>query len=132
MADFYRVNGTAGPMGTFISFIGKQTTAYGIRIAGASGAANLYNELGPNDALQGILKAISANATILAYQLEDASQSATPANLSVMLEAPATFSATDLQNIIRGGGSSGLYGNTNNIDATSTIVTNKGFKLAYS
>jgi hypothetical protein len=133
MADFYRTNGTVGSLGTFVSFIGKQPTAYGIRLAGAGGAANVYTETGPNDALAGIFKSISANATILAYQVENAASSSTPANVSLLLEAPVTFSATDLQNIIRGGGNgAGWYGNTGAFDASATIVTNTGFKLAYS
>ena len=109
MADFYRVNGTVGTLGTFVSLIGKQPAAYGIKLVGASGPGNVYTETGPNDALAGIFRTISANATILAYQVENAASASTPANVSIMLEAPNTFSATDLQNIIRGGGNGAGY-----------------------
>jgi hypothetical protein len=135
MADFYRVNGTTLPngFGTFVSFIGKQPTAYGVKLAGASGAANVYTETGPNDALAGIFKTISANATILGYQVENAGSSSTPANVSILLEAPSEFTATNIQNIIRGGGNgAGWYGNAGAFDASQTIVTDTGFKLAYS
>ena len=135
MAEFYRTNGTVipGGFGSFVSFIGKQPTAYGIKLAGATGAANVYTETGPNDALQGIFKAISANATILGYQIENAGSASTPANVSLLLEAPVEFSATNVRDIIRGGGNgAGWYGNTGAFDASATLVTNVGFKLAYS
>jgi hypothetical protein len=130
MADFYRTNGTVGTIGTFVSFIGKTPTCYGIKIAGTAGAKDVSSELGPNDAVAGILKAISANATILGYQIENNSTG----NVSVMIEAPDTFSATNLRDIIRSGGNgAGGYGNaTPKFDAGQTLVTNVGFKLAYS
>jgi hypothetical protein len=130
MADFYRVNGTVGTIGTFVSFIGKQPTCYGIKVAGTAGAKDVSAELGPNDAVAGILKAISANATILAYQIENNSSG----NISLMLEAPVEFSATNIRDIIRNSGNgAGGYGNSSPLfDAGATLVTNVGFKLAYS
>ena len=132
MAEFYRVNGnvTPGGMGTFVSFIGKTPTCYGIKIAGTAGAKDVSAELGPNDAVAGIFKAISANATILGYQIENNATG----NVSVMIEAPDTLSATNMQAIIRtGGNGAGGYGNaTPKFDAGLTLVTNVGFKLAYS
>jgi hypothetical protein len=135
MADFYRTSGNVSPggLGTFISFIGKTPKCYGIKLVGAAGPGNVYTETGPNDALAGIFKTLSANATILAYQIENAASASTPANLSVMLEAPATLTATNVRDIIRGGGNgAGWYGNTTAFDASATLVTDVGFKLAVS
>jgi hypothetical protein len=131
MADFYRTSGnvTPGGMGTFVSFIGKTPTCYGIRLIGAGGAGDVTTELGPNDAVAGILRAISANATVLGYQIESNSTG----NVSLLLEAPATFTATNVRDIIRNSGNgAGWYGNTTTFDASATLVTNVGFKLAYS
>ena len=130
MADFYRTNGTVGTIGTFVSFMGKQPTCYGIKVAGTAGAKDVSAELGPNDAVAGILKAISANATILAYQIENNSTG----NISLMLEAPVEFTATNIRDIIRNSGNgAGGYGTSSPLfDAGQTLVTNVGFKLAYS
>ena len=130
MADFYRTNGTVGTIGTFVSFMGKQPTCYGIKVAGTAGAKDVSAELGPNDAVAGILKAISANATILAYQIENNSTG----NISLMLEAPVEFTATNIRDIIlNSGNGAGGYGNSSPLfDAGQTLVTNVGFKLAYS
>jgi hypothetical protein len=130
MADFYRTNGTVGTIGTFVSFMGKQPTCYGIKVAGTAGAKDVSAELGPNDAVAGILKAISANATILAYQIENNATG----NISLMLEAPVEFTATNIRDIIRNSGNgAGGYGNSSPLfDAGQTLVTNVGFKLAYS
>ena len=130
MADFYRSNGTAGPIGTFVSFIGKTPKAFGIRVAGTAGAKDLSSELGPNDAFQGILKAISANATVLAYQVENNSTG----NVSIMIEGGDQLTAANIQAIIRtGGNGAGGYGNSSPLfDAGQSLVTDVGFKLATS
>ena len=132
MADFYRSNGNVSPggLGTFVSFIGKTPKAFGLRVAGTTGAKDVSAELGPQGAVQDIFKAISSNVTILGYQIENNSTG----NVSIMLEAPDTFSATNLRDIIRSGGNgAGGYGNaTPKFDAGQTLVTNVGFKLAYS
>ena len=142
MADFYRVNGNVGIIGDgkgFLttvagaSFIGKQPVALAAVIQdGSLSKANLANELGVNGAVEGILKAISSNVTVLAYQIETGANG----NISLLLEGSAGIGSTDaavastVQAIIRGGGSAGLYGN-NNVDATGTSVVNRGFKLSY-
>jgi len=129
MAEFYRTNGDAGSLGTFVSFIGKTPKCYGIKLAGALGAANLAAEMGTNGAFAGILRQITSNATVLAYQVENN----TTANVSIMLEAPSHFTATEIRDMIRNGGNGGgWYGNTGAFDASSTLVTDTGFKLAYS
>jgi len=129
MAEFYRTNGSTGSLGDFVSFIGKTPKCYGVKLAGADGARDLTNEMGVNGALGGIFRQLSANATILAYQVENN----TSANVSIMLEAPATLTATNIRDIIRNGGNGGgWYGNTTAFDCSSTLVTDTGFKLAYS
>jgi hypothetical protein len=105
MADFYRTNGSAGSLGSFVSFIGKTPKCYGIKLAGADGARDLTAEMGVNGAL----------------------------GVSIMLEAPSELTATNIRDIIRNGGNGGgWYGNTTAFDCSSTLVTDTGFKLAYS
>jgi hypothetical protein len=136
MAEIYRTNGNVGAVGygtSFLStavgasFIGKNLLALGVRVVGAAGPANLQAEAGVNGAVAGILRSVSANTTVLAYQLEPG----TTGNLSLLLEGATHLTATDIQNTIKGGGNgAGWYGNTNNIDASSSLVTNYGFKLS--
>ena len=132
MADFYRSNGTSGSKGTFVSLIGKTPKAFGIRLSGtAVGGTDLTTELGPEGAWQGVLKAISSNATVLAYQIENTATG----NVSVLLEGGDFLSATNLQSIIRtGGNGAGGYGNAavGLADCGLTLVTDTGFKLATS
>ena len=130
MADLYRVNGSVGTIGTFVSLIGKTPKCYGIRLqTGAGVGGNLQPELGPNDAVQGIFKRLTGNATILAYQIEPG----TTGNVSVMFEAPSELTATQIRDIIRtGGNGGGWYGNTGTFDASGTLVTDVGFNLKYT
>jgi hypothetical protein len=130
MADFYRTNGSVGSIGTFVSFIGKTPKAFGIKVAGTAGAKDVSGELGPNDAMQGIFKALSSNATILAYQIENNSTG----NVSVLLEGADNLTANNIRDIIRNGGNgAGGYGNSSPLfDAGQTLVTDVGFKLANS
>jgi len=144
MADFYRVNGSVGAVGDgkgFIStaagasFIGKFPIALAIVIQdGSLNKANLQAELGVNYAVEGILKAISANTTILAYQIE----ANTNGNLSLLLEGAEGLSSTDagiasiVQSMIRNGGNgAGYYGN-NNVNASGSVVVNNGFRITYA
>ena len=144
MADFYRVNGNVGLVGDgkgFIttaagaSFIGKQPVALAGYIAGSGGAAtDLTSELGVNLGVEGILKTLSANITVLAYQIETGSGG----NISLLLEGAAGYATTDagiasaVQAIVRNGGNgSGYYGN-NSTNATTSLFVNKGFKLSYT
>lgn len=132
MAEIYRKNGDVGAIGTFVSFIGKTPKCYGIKLLSndLSTAANLQPELGPNDAVQGIMKRLTGNATILGYQIENVNTG----NLSVMFEAPSELTATQIRDIIRTGGvaGNGWYGNAATLDCSGTLVTDVGFKLAYS
>jgi hypothetical protein len=129
MADFYRSNGTSGSLGTFVSLIGKTPKAFGIRLSGtATGGTNLTNELGPEGAFAGVLKAISSNVTVLAYQIENN----TTGNVSILVEGGDFLSAANMQAIIRtGGNGAGGYGNSSPLaDCGLTLVTDVGFKLA--
>ena len=129
MADFYRSNGTSGSLGTFVSFIGKTPKAFGIRLSGtALGGTNLTNEFGPEGAFAGILKAISSNVTVLAYQVENN----TTGNVSILLEGGDFLTAANIQSIIRtGGNGAGGYGNSSPlVDCGLTLVSDTGFKLA--
>ena len=132
MADLYRVNGNVSPagLGTFVSFIGKTPKAFGLRVFGTVGAKDISAELGPQGAVQDIFKAISANATILGYQIENNSTG----NVSILMEGADFLTATNLQNIIRtGGNGAGGYGNSSpQLDAGLSLVTDVGFKLATS
>ena len=131
MADFYRSNGTSGSKGTFVSLIGKTPKAFGIRLSGtAVGGTDLTNEFGPEGAFAGILKAISSNISILAYQVENTSTG----NVSILVEGGDFLTNTNLQNIIRtGGNGAGGYGNSSPlVDCGLTLVTDTGFKLATS
>ena len=144
MADFYRVNGNVGVIGDgkgFVttaagaSFIGKFPVALAMYIAsGTNSAQNLASELGVNYAVEGIFKALSANTTVLAYQVEPGSNG----NISVLLEGAAGLGSTDsaiastVQSMIRNGGNgAGYYGN-NAVDATGSVVVNRGFKLSFT
>lgn len=144
MADFYRVNGSVGAVNDgkgFIStaagasFIGKFPVALAVVIQdGSLTKANLQAELGVNYAVEGILKAIAANTTILAYQVE----ANTNGNLSVLLEGAEGLSSTDagiastVQNMIRNGGNGGGYYGNNNVNASGSVVVNNGFRITYA
>lgn len=130
MADFYRSNGNVGAIGTFVSFISKAPKAFGVRVVGSSGAKDVSAELGPEGAVQGILKAISANATVLGYQIENNSTG----NVSILIEGGDHLTAANIQSIIRtGGNGAGGYGSSSPaFDAGSSLVTDVGFKLATS
>ena len=139
MAEIYRVNGNVGAINDgkgFIStavgasFIGKALKAFSIRVVGTAGPKDLSTELGVNGAFQDMLKTISANTTVLAYQVEPNSTG----NVSILLEGADYLTYTNIQNIIRtGGNGAGGYGNSSpQLDAGSSLVADTGFKLATS
>ena len=115
--------------------INSPIQAYKITTLGA--VANLAAELGApsgaglDPAVTTLLKTISANATILAYQVDP--QGAT-AQLSVITERSG-WSAADLQTVIRTlshngtpGANIGAYGNV--FPALATVTTTSGIKIA--
>jgi hypothetical protein len=122
----YAVNGGAGTIGTVQSFIGKTPKFFGVVVKnGGNTAQDLSAETGVDGAIIGILKALEANTSVLCYQVENASSGV----MSVMLETANHLAYGDVQAIIRAGGANGVY---NGINATGTVVTDTGFKLAAS
>jgi hypothetical protein len=115
--------------------INSPIQAYKITTLGAT--ANLAAELrGPSTAekdpaVHTLLKTISANATILAYQVD---VNGSTAQLSVITERSA-WTAADLTTVIRTlshdgtpGANIGAYGNV--FPALATVTTSGGIKLA--
>lgn len=94
--------------------IGKPVQAFGIT-SNVSFAA----ELGTGEAVEGILRTVGINSTLLAYQVNTTL-------LSVLIEESA-WDTTSLQaNIIAANGTVGAY------NLTGITVTNVGLKLATS
>lgn len=115
--------------------IASPIQAYKITTLGIT--ANLANELkgpsgaGLDPAVHTLLKTISANATVLAYQVD---ANGSTAQLSVITERSA-WSAADLQTVIRTlthngtpGANIGAYGNV--FPALATVTSSGGIKLA--
>ena len=116
--------------------IASPIKAYKISTLGIT--ANLANELkGPSGAgltpaVDTLLKTISANATILAYQVDSTGSTA---QLSVIVERSGWGSDTDLRDTIRllshngtPGANIGAYGNV--FPALATVTSTGGIKLA--
>jgi len=142
MATFYRSNGGVGGVrnvGTGQSTanaaiinvgIAAPLTAYkitGITGTGA-GSANLAAELGAGGAVETIIRTISANATVLAFQVDASSQ------ISVLTERSG-WSAADLQTVVQklplDGTIGGNIGAVSNVCVDSATVTSSGgIKLA--
>ncbi len=132
VGDSYTKNANAQIINTGIN---SPIQAYKITTLGAT--ANLAAELGApsgaglDPAVTTLLKTISANATILAYQVDAAGATA---QLSVITERSA-WSAADLQTVIRTlshngtpGANIGAYGNV--FPALATVTTTGGIKFA--
>ena len=142
MAVFTRVNGDAGGVlnsdqgrtfanATIINTgIAAPITAY--KVAGiiptGGGAGNLAAELTTGGAVETLLRIISGNATILAYQTDSNQQ------LSVLVERSGWASDTALQNAVRqttagdGLGNIGATGNT--WVGAATVTSTGGIKIA--
>jgi hypothetical protein len=132
VGDSYTKNANAQIINTGIN---SPIQAYKITTLGAT--ANLAAELGApsgaglDPAVTTLLKTISANATILAYQVD--AQGST-AQLSVITERSG-WSAADMQTVIRTlshngtpGANIGAYGNV--FPALATVTTTSGIKIA--
>lgn len=109
--------------------INSPIEAYKITTLGVT--ANLANELkgpsgaGVDPAVTTLLKVVSANATILAYQVDS---NASTAQLSVITER-SSWADADLQVAIRAlGGNIGAYGNV--FPALAAVTSTGGIKLA--
>ena len=137
MAVFTRTNGDAGGVrnvdagaafanATIINTgIAAPLTAY--KIAGGTNG-NLAAELTVGGAVETILRIVSGNATVLAYQVDTAQQ------LSVLTERSGWASDTALRDAIRnttagdGAGNIGATGNT--WVGAATVSSSGGLKLA--
>jgi len=132
VGDGYTKNANAQIINTGIN---SPIQAYKITTLGA--VANLAAELGApsgaglDPAVTTLLKTISANATILAYQVD---ASGSTAQLSVITERSA-WTAADLQTVIRtlshngtAGANIGAYGNV--FPALAAVTSTGGIKFA--
>ena len=142
MAVFTRINGDAGGVmnsgdsrifanATIINTgIAAPLAAYKITglLPQTGGGANLAAELTTGGAVETLLRIISGNATVLAYQTDTGSQ------LSVLVERSGWSSDTVLQTAIRqtiagdGSGNIGATGNT--WVGAATVTSTGGIKLA--
>ena len=132
VGDGYTKNANAQIINTGIN---SPIQAYKITTLGV--VANLANELkgpsgaGLDPAVTTLLKTISANATILAYQVD---ANGSTAQLSVITERSG-WSASDLQTVIRtlshdgtAGANIGAYGNV--FPALAAVTSSGGIKIA--
>lgn len=132
VGDSYTKNANAQIINTGIS---SPIQAYKITTLGAT--ANLAAELGApsgaglTPAVDTLLKTISSNATVLAYQVD---ASGSTAQLSVITERSG-WTAADLQTVIRtlshngtAGANIGAYGNV--FPALAAVTTTSGIKIA--
>jgi hypothetical protein len=142
MAVFTRINGDAGGVlnsgdsrvfanATIINTgIAAPLAAYKISgiIPTGGGAGNLAAELTTGGAVETILRIVSGNATVLAYQTDSNQQ------LSILVERSGWSSDTVLQNALRqtiagdGSGNIGATGNT--WVGAATVTSTGGIKLA--
>jgi hypothetical protein len=123
MANLTHVNGDAGTVGTFVSFIGKVPMAFALIVKNTAGAAqNITAETAADNAIPAILRGLELNATVLAYQVENAATG----QISVLLEGVAGLTAANIQTSIQSLGNVGVTP----IDVSGTTVVNNGFKLS--
>ena len=129
MADITRVHGNAQPQGQTGSISadallvnnGPDLEFFKIIIKDVSGnVEDLRGELDVNEGVAAILTEIQKSSQIEMYQVEGD----TSGQISVALRAGA-FTATTLQTAIRTLTAAG----TNNLDCSSSDVTNPGFEL---
>jgi hypothetical protein len=127
VGDGYTRNANAQIINTGIA---SPITAYKITTLGIT--ANLANELkgpsgaGVTGAVDTLLKVVSSNASVLAYQVD---ASGSTAQLSVIVERSGWDSDTSLQSVIRSlGGNIGAYGNV--FPALAAVTSTGGIKIA--
>jgi|TARA_B100002019_G_scaffold293146_1_gene318991 hypothetical protein len=129
MADITRVHGNAQPQGQTGSISadallvnnGPDLEFFKIIVKDVSGnVEDLRGELDVNEGVAAILTEIQKSSQIEMYQVEGD----TSGQISVALRAGA-FTATTLQTAIRTLTAAG----TNNLDCSSSDVTNPGFEL---
>lgn len=132
VGDGYTRNANAQIINTGIA---SPITAYKITTLGIT--ANLANELkgpsgaGVTGAVDTLLKVVSSNASVLAYQVD---ASGSTAQLSVIVERSGWDSDTSLQSVIRAlgpvgsAGNIGAYGNV--CPSAAAVTSTSGIKIA--
>ena len=127
VGDGYTRNANAQVINTGIA---SPITAFKITTLGIT--ANLANELkgpsgaGVTGAVDTLLKVVSSNASVLAYQVDAVGATA---QLSVIVERSGWDSDTSLQTVIRSlGGNIGAYGNV--FPALAAVTSTGGIKIA--
>jgi len=153
MAVFTRINGDAAGVvqvdagrafanaSIINTGIAAPLTAYKVTIvpgAGGTGAGNLAAELTTGGAVETILRIVSGNATVLAYQT-DATNSAGTSQINILVERSGWATDSALAYVIQSGAgqwapaTGGNIGATGNIWASSnsiTVTSTGGIKLA--
>ena len=123
MASLTRTNGvTFSAVGTPVQFIGKTQKFFAIVAKNGSGTAqDLAAEGGADEAVDIILRTVSAQTSIHAVQVEN-----TTGQISLILDGADGVTASDIQTAVR------ALGTANSIDVSGSTVTDVGFKLALS
>jgi hypothetical protein len=123
MASLSRTNGVSFvTVGTPVQFIGKTQKFFAAVAKNGSGTAqDLASEGAADAAVDIILRAVAAQTSIHAVQVEN-----TTGQISMILDGADGLVAADIQAAIR------ALGTANSIDVTGTTVTDVGFKLALS
>ena len=123
MASLTRTNGvTFSAVGTPVQFIGKTQKFFAIVAKNGSGTAqDLAAEGGADEAVDIILRTVSAQTSIHAVQVEN-----TTGQISLILDGADGVTASDIQTAVR------ALGTANSIDVTGSTATDVGFKLALS
>jgi len=146
MAVFTRINGDAAGVvqvdagrafanaSIINTGIAAPLTAYKVTIvpgAGGTGAGNLAAELTTGGAVETILRIVSGNATVLAYQTDAAGANS---QLSVVVERSGWSSDTVLANAIKqttaGDGAGNIGALANCWVGAATVSSSGGIKLA--
>ena len=123
MASLNRTSGvTFSAVGTPVQFIGKTQKFFAIVAKNGSGTAqDLAAEGAADEAVDIILRTVSAQTSIHAVQVEN-----TTGQISLILDGADGVTASDIQTAVR------AIGTANSIDVTGSTVTDVGFKLALS
>jgi hypothetical protein len=118
------ISGT-GIGGIIATGLTKRPTAYKIVATGAGPAAqDLRGEMGPNGAVEAILRVVAQAATITMYQVEDDASG----TISVLVEGSGWATDVALRDAVRALGAAAGVGP---VDLTlSTAVSTAGFKIA--
>lgn len=122
MASLSRTNGVSFvAVGAPVQFIGKTQKFIAVVAKNGSGTAqDLAAEGGADEAVDIILRAVAAQASIHAVQVEN-----TTGQISMIIDGES-ITAAEVQTAVR------ALGTANSIDVTGSTATDVGFKLALS